>query len=58
MELHSWQFLSQAEKQALREEMRDAAAGMDNLLQRKEKVSGRRDTLASGFHALGSVPNP
>lgn len=33
----SWQFLSDSEKQALREEMRDAAAGMDDLLQREQE---------------------
>lgn len=36
MTLHSWQFLSDSEKQTLKEEMREAAARMDDLLQKAD----------------------
>jgi hypothetical protein len=34
MDLYSWQLLSNAEKQSLKDEMREAAARMDDLFQR------------------------
>lgn len=42
MALYSWQLLSNAEKQSLKDEMRVAAARMDDLFQKAdiEKVSG------------------
>lgn len=42
MDLYSWQILSNAEKQSLKDEMREAAARMDDLFQKADiaKVGG------------------
>ncbi len=56
MEPYSWQFLSDAEKQSLKDEMHEVAARMDDLLQKAE-MSGCY-LNAYSMHSFDDLPSP